>query len=114
MADELREAGCVAVSFGYESGCQRILDLINKGVRLEQVPELLAELSRVGIAAQMMGFIGFPGETLAEASQTFEFLLQNRDEVDPRRYWRFPADAGRHCGQAAGRLRHPRSRTIRW
>ncbi|HEY3058251.1 MAG TPA: radical SAM protein [Chloroflexota bacterium] len=78
MADELRKAGCVAVSFGYESGCQRILDLINKGVRLEQVPELLSELSRVGIAAQMMGFVGFPGETIAEASQTFEFLLENR------------------------------------
>lgn len=78
MARELRDAGCVAVSFGYESGCQRILDLINKGVRLEQVPELLAELSRHGIAAQMMGFIGFPGETSAEAAQTFEFLLEHR------------------------------------
>jgi anaerobic magnesium-protoporphyrin IX monomethyl ester cyclase len=78
MARELRDAGCVAVSFGYESGCQRVLDLINKGVRLEQVPDLLAELSRHGIAAQMMGFIGFPGETTEEASQTFEFLLQHR------------------------------------
>jgi radical SAM superfamily enzyme YgiQ (UPF0313 family) len=78
MAQELRDAGCVAISFGYESGSQRILDLINKGVRLEQVPDLLRELARVGIAAQMMGFIGFPGETAAEARQTFEFLQEHR------------------------------------
>jgi hypothetical protein len=78
LAQELRDAGCVAVSFGYESGSQRILDLINKGVRLDQVPELLAELNRVGIAAQMMGFVGFPGETVDEASATFEFLLRHR------------------------------------
>jgi hypothetical protein len=79
MAQELRDAGCVAISFGYESGTQRILNLINKGVQLGQVPELLRELSRVGIAAQMMGFIGFPSETSDEARGTFEFLLQNRD-----------------------------------
>jgi len=77
MAHELREAGCVAVSFGYESGSQRILDLINKGVRLEQVPELVSELANVGIAAQMMGFVGFPSETLDEAKATFEFLTQH-------------------------------------
>ncbi len=79
MAQELRDSGCVAISFGYESGTQRILDLIDKGVRIEQVPELLSELARLGIAAQMMGFIGFPTETPEEARRTFEFLLDHRD-----------------------------------
>jgi anaerobic magnesium-protoporphyrin IX monomethyl ester cyclase len=77
MAQELRDSGCVAISFGYESGSQRILDLIHKGVQLEQVPELLQELARVGIAAQMMGFVGFPGETRDEARATYEFLQRN-------------------------------------
>jgi anaerobic magnesium-protoporphyrin IX monomethyl ester cyclase len=79
MAQELRDAGCVAISFGYESGTQRILDLINKGVVLGQVPDLLSELARVGIAAQMMGFTGFPSETADEARNTFAFLLEHRD-----------------------------------
>jgi hypothetical protein len=47
-------------------------------VRLTDVPDLLRELSRVGIGAQMMGFIGFPGETPAEALATYEFLRDNR------------------------------------
>ncbi len=87
LAEELKAAGCVAISFGYESGSQRVLDLINKGVSLAQVPALLRELHRVGIAAQMMGFVGFPSETPAEAEATFALLVENRE------YWTI-ADIG--------------------
>ncbi|HWU10038.1 MAG TPA: radical SAM protein [Streptomyces sp.] len=73
----LASSGCVAVSFGYESGTQRILDLIDKGVRIDQVPDVLSELARNGIAAQMMGFTGFPGESETEALRTYEFLQDN-------------------------------------
>ncbi|WP_424210950.1 B12-binding domain-containing radical SAM protein [Streptomyces sp. BI20] len=74
VGELLSASGCVAVSFGYESGTQRVLDLIDKGVRIGSVPEVLAELARNGIAAQMMGFTGFPTETEAEARATYEFL----------------------------------------
>lgn len=79
LARELKEAGCIAISFGYESGAQRVLNLINKGVNLQLVPGILQELSNVGIGVQMMGFIGFPGETADEAFSTFVFLRQYRD-----------------------------------
>ncbi len=78
LAHDLRKAGCVCISFGYESGSQRILDLINKGVKLQEVPQILRQLSDIDIGAQMMGFIGFPGESLEEALATFKFLKENR------------------------------------
>jgi anaerobic magnesium-protoporphyrin IX monomethyl ester cyclase len=78
FAKELREAGCVCVSFGYESGSQRILNLIDKGVTLKKVPKILEHLSSAGIGVQMMGFIGFPGETPEESLATFQFLEENR------------------------------------
>jgi hypothetical protein len=81
LADEMRQAGCVAISIGYESGSQRVLNLIDKGVRIDKVPGILRDLHRVGIGVQMMGFIGFPGETEEEAYSTFDFLRQHRD------YW---------------------------
>jgi anaerobic magnesium-protoporphyrin IX monomethyl ester cyclase len=81
LAYDLKKAGCVCISFGYESGNQRILDLINKGVQLKEVPQILRQLSEANIGAQMMGFVGFPGETLAEALETFQFLKENRS------YW---------------------------
>ncbi|MFD0330640.1 B12-binding domain-containing radical SAM protein [Streptacidiphilus monticola] len=78
-AARLRDAGCVAIAFGYESASQRILDLIDKGVRIEQVPEILRELAAAGIGAQMMGFTGFPGETAEEAEETYAFLARHRE-----------------------------------
>src|SRR5262249_16033083 len=73
----LRKAGCVAISFGYESGSQRVLDLIDKGVQISGVPAVLRELADNNIGAQMMGFVGFPSETPEEARTTFQFLLDN-------------------------------------
>src|SRR5262249_25194106 len=78
LAEELRRGGCVALSFGYESGSQRVLDRIDKGVKLEKVAEILEAVSEVGIGAQMMGFVGFPGETAEEAEATYQFLLDHR------------------------------------
>ncbi|MCC5668494.1 B12-binding domain-containing radical SAM protein [Nostoc sp. CHAB 5784] len=78
LAHLLKKAGCVCISFGYESGSQRILDLINKGVKVQEIPQILRQLSEVDIGAQMMGFTGFPGESLEEAVETFQFLKENR------------------------------------
>ncbi len=79
LAADLRSSGCVSIAFGFESGCQRILDLLAKGVDLDLVPGLLEELRRAGIGAQMMGFIGFPGETEEEALATYDFLERHRE-----------------------------------
>jgi anaerobic magnesium-protoporphyrin IX monomethyl ester cyclase len=81
LAQHLRRGGCVAISFGYESASQRILDLIDKGVQIADVPAILHELKSSGIGVQMMGFTGFPTETPAEAVETYEFLLRHDD------YW---------------------------
>lgn len=75
----LADSGCIAVSFGYESATQRILDLIDKGVAIAHVPAVLRELAQHGIAAQMMGFTDFPSESADEALATYEFLRDHAD-----------------------------------
>jgi anaerobic magnesium-protoporphyrin IX monomethyl ester cyclase len=80
LASDLKKAGCVAISFGYESGSQRILDLINKGVNLQEVPQILKQLSNENIGVQMMGFIGFPGENTEEALATYIFLRDTKSD----------------------------------
>lgn len=79
LGRRLSEAGCVAISFGYESGTQRILDLIDKGVRLDVVPAVLEELWANDIGIQMMGFVGFPSETEDESLATYSFLDNTSD-----------------------------------
>jgi anaerobic magnesium-protoporphyrin IX monomethyl ester cyclase len=77
MGPLLRAAGCVALSFGYESGSQRLLNLLDRGVQIASVPELLAALAAADIGLQMMGEIGFPGESEDEALETHRFLLRH-------------------------------------
>ena len=74
----LKESGCVAVSVGFESGCQRILDRIQKGTQLDRIEEIISNFSNAGIAVQMMGFTGFPTETFGEAVETIQFLHRTR------------------------------------
>jgi anaerobic magnesium-protoporphyrin IX monomethyl ester cyclase len=76
----LRRSGCVAVSVGFESGNQRILDLIDKGTRPARIKQTITAMSRAGIAVQMMGFTGFPTETADEAMDSIRFLLDNRGQ----------------------------------
>jgi len=75
----LRRAGCVAVSVGFESGNQRILDLIDKGTRPDRVLQTITSMTKADIGVQMMGFTGFPTETAAEGRESIDFLTANRD-----------------------------------
>jgi len=74
LATKLAEAGCIALSFGFESGSQRVLDAIKKGTKIGDVPELISSLTENGIHVQLMGFFGFPGETSGDAEETISFL----------------------------------------
>jgi anaerobic magnesium-protoporphyrin IX monomethyl ester cyclase len=77
MGPLARAAGCVAMSLGYGSGSQRMLDLMGRSVQIARLPELLAELAAADIGLQMMACIGFPGETEDEARETYRFLLRH-------------------------------------
>jgi hypothetical protein len=75
----LRRSGCVAISVGFESGNQRILDLIDKGTTPAQVRQTITAMHGAGIGVQMMGFTGFPTETFEEAKESIDFLDETRD-----------------------------------
>jgi anaerobic magnesium-protoporphyrin IX monomethyl ester cyclase len=75
----LKRSGCTAISVGFESANQRILDLIDKGTRPDRIKQTIAAMTNAGIGVQMMGFTGFPTETREEAMESIDFLLDNRD-----------------------------------
>jgi hypothetical protein len=78
---KMAESGCVAVSFGMESGNQRILDLIDKGTKVQFMGETMKNFAQAGIAAQLMAFSHFPTETEAERKETLEFVRAHKE------YW---------------------------
>ncbi len=70
----LARSGCVSISFGMESGSQRILDLIDKGTQVAFMGETMKNFTAAGVAVQIMAFSDFPSETQAEKEETYRFL----------------------------------------
>lgn len=74
----LYASGCRAVSVGFESASQRVLDPIAKGTRVADVAGIIEAMAGAGIGVQMMGFTGFPSETFEEAMASVRFLTAHR------------------------------------
>jgi len=70
----LRRAGCAEVWMGVESGAQDVLDAMDKGTQVWQIPEARENLRRHGIRACYFLQFGYPGETWAEIEKTIELV----------------------------------------
>ncbi|MFN8062580.1 MAG: radical SAM protein [Vicinamibacterales bacterium] len=73
-AAALRRAGCETVWIGAESGSQRILDAMDKGIRVEHIERATAELHAVGIRVGFFLQFGYPGESRDDIERTFDLV----------------------------------------
>ncbi|TKB70547.1 MAG: radical SAM protein [Nitrospira sp.] len=89
-----KESGCKYLHFGYESGVERVLQLMDKATTTEIMTKHLQLTADAGIWNHCMGFFGFPGETKEEAWQSVQFLEANKDHVHSLGFGTF--DLGRH------------------
>lgn len=67
------DAGCRIISFGLESGSQRLLDLINKNITLEHSRQIVQIAKRIGISVRASLILGLPTETEEESMETIQF-----------------------------------------
>jgi hypothetical protein len=74
LCGQLAEAGLTSVAVGLESGCQETLDSMDKGLDISTLEQTLEHLYDSGVATQVTGIFGFPGESEAGAQLTVEFL----------------------------------------
>ncbi|WP_157721866.1 B12-binding domain-containing radical SAM protein [Tumebacillus avium] len=75
----LKASGCTDISVGFESGNQRILNLINKGTQVTRIQETIQNFHDAGIGVQVMGFTGFPTESLEDGLESVRFLHEHLD-----------------------------------
>ncbi len=76
-----KEAGCRLINFGFESGSQRILDLLKKGVKIPQAENAIRICNEAGIMANGSFMIGNPDETIEDIEKTKEFIKKNKITV---------------------------------
>jgi radical SAM superfamily enzyme YgiQ (UPF0313 family) len=76
LADHMRAAGCYAVGLGIESGSERILGRIRKGLDLETIRRQARMLHAAGLETRGFFVLGFPTETRPEMDATVALSLE--------------------------------------
>ncbi|NPA47506.1 MAG: radical SAM protein [Thermococci archaeon] len=70
---EMKRAGCHTVYFGIESGSERTLKFIGKGITLDKAKAAVKTAKRVGLRVLGSFVIGFPDETRKDVEKTIRF-----------------------------------------
>jgi radical SAM superfamily enzyme YgiQ (UPF0313 family) len=78
----LRASGCRQIFYGVESGSKRLLRAMKKGIRVDDVPEVVAKTRGAGIESMALLILGYPGETVESLEETLALLKSCRfDDV---------------------------------
>jgi radical SAM superfamily enzyme YgiQ (UPF0313 family) len=94
---ELRDAyesGMRRITFGLETGSQRVNDLMDKGTTMERNAEFVRNAYEAGLSVRTTMMVGYPGETAEDLEATATFLEQHQSYLDRVRPSRFKAIPG--------------------
>jgi hypothetical protein len=72
----LKASGCIAVSGGLEVASDRLLELIKKGVTVEQVAKVTHHFTEAGIMVHAYLMYGYPTQTIQETVDSLEMVRQ--------------------------------------
>lgn len=75
MLKKMKEAGCAMLSFGIESGVDRLLKVIKKNITSKQARKAVLMANRVGLDARGSFILGLPTETFSDSIRTILFGL---------------------------------------
>jgi anaerobic magnesium-protoporphyrin IX monomethyl ester cyclase len=80
VVSALARAGCEEVWMGAESGSQKVLDAMDKDLRVEQIGAARENLRRHGIRACYFIQFGYPGELWADIERTAEMIRETQPD----------------------------------
>lgn len=72
----LKASGCIAVSGGLEVASDRLLELIDKGVTVEQVAKVTRNFTEAGVMVHAYLMYGYPTQTVQETIDSLEMVRQ--------------------------------------
>jgi radical SAM superfamily enzyme YgiQ (UPF0313 family) len=84
-----KKAGLTRISFGLESGSQRLLDQMKKGTNIKSCSDFVKNAYDAGISVRASMMLGFPGETAEDIEQTVVFMEKHLNHFDRIRLSKF-------------------------
>jgi radical SAM superfamily enzyme YgiQ (UPF0313 family) len=94
LLKQARNAGLRMMLWGFESGSNRVMKLINKGIDIDKRFEILKAADDADIWNFAYIFFGFPSETKEEALETIKIISENTDLISS--YGRSIFTLGKH------------------
>ena len=76
LCQQLADSGCIAISGGLEVASDRLLDLMKKGVSVDQVARVTRGFSDAGILVHAYLMYGFPTQTVQDTVDALELVRQ--------------------------------------
>lgn len=76
----LEKGGCKVLQFGVESGTNRILKLVNKGITIEDILKVNSKLAKGDLICRYNFIVGIPTETQEEIQSTLDFIEKLQSE----------------------------------
>ncbi|MBN1581144.1 MAG: B12-binding domain-containing radical SAM protein [Anaerolineae bacterium] len=81
MLTWLKEAGCVRISFGAESGSQKVLDAMTKGTQVAEIYRAAELCHELGIELYFFIMVGYPTETWQDIQATAKLLRETMPDT---------------------------------
>lgn len=74
VLQQLKEAGCYRIWIGAESGSQKIVDAMDRRVKVETVREAIQKTNKLGMETGTFIMVGYPGEDEKDIAETIHHL----------------------------------------
>ncbi|MFH1473791.1 MAG: radical SAM protein [Candidatus Aenigmatarchaeota archaeon] len=72
----MKGSGCIYIAYGIESGSQKILNFMRKGITVEQIKEAFKLTHKTGILCYAFIIIGTPTETKEDLEMTVDLIKE--------------------------------------
>ena len=76
LCQQLADSGCIAISGGLEVASDRLLNLMKKGVTVDQVARVTKAFSDAGVMVHAYLMYGFPTQTVQDTVDALEYVRQ--------------------------------------
>ena len=106
LLKRMKMAGCRLVTVGFESGCQEILDRMNKGESIERYLQFARDAKKAGILVHGCIMTGNPGDTQETLAKSYEFAKKiNCDSMQFYPLYVYPGTEAYDWAQENGYLK---------
>ena len=78
---KMKESGADFLSFGVESGSQKVLNDMKKGIKIDEIEQNLKHSKENDLFSQLNWIIGFPTETYIDYFLSLAFVYNNRNNI---------------------------------